>query len=145
MVVFNISDLCGIARHDVRFIRKCYLRIAGKTRKKENNKSPMGREIIGQFGVGFLAVFPFFKSYSIETTKSGSSEVLQATIPLSKYFTDQRRLIDVGSIVIEGGVDSNIKQTSKSYTKIILTGFNDLTRSFFYPKIKVGKSNPPFW
>lgn len=118
-----------------------YLRIAGKTRKKENNKSPFGREILGQFGIGFLAVFPFFKNYSIETTKSGSSDVLKATIPLSKYFTDQKRLIDVGSIVIEGGTTINIQQASKSFTKITLTGFNDLTRSFFYPKVKAGKSN----
>ncbi len=38
-----------------------YLRIAGKKREKESNVTPLGRNIIGQFGVGFLSIFPFFK------------------------------------------------------------------------------------
>lgn len=118
-----------------------YLRIAGKTRKKEDNKTPLGRNIIGQFGVGFLAVFPFFKNYQIETKKSGSPAVLHANIPLSKYFLEDRRLVEIGSILIDGGTKQDPSKTSLSYTTIILKGFNDLTKAFFFaqPKNKKGK------
>ena len=118
-----------------------YLRIAGKTRKKEDSRTPLGRAIVGQFGVGFLAVFPFFQSYQIETKKSGSPAVLRANIPLHKYFSDEKRIVDIGSILIDGGTKIEPQKASQSYTTILLKGFNDLTRSFFYskPKNKKGK------
>ena len=53
------DDGKGMDESDFTF----YLRIAGKKREKESNLTPMGRHIIGQFGVGFLSIFPFFKSY----------------------------------------------------------------------------------
>lgn len=118
----------GMTAGDLDF----YLRIAGKTRKKEDNLTPLGREIIGQFGVGFLAVFPFFKNYSIESKKAGSASTVHANIPLSKYFSDDKRLIDVSSILINGGVTEDRTRMSQSFTKIVLSGFNDLTKSFFF-------------
>ncbi len=114
-----------------------YLRIAGKTRKKEDNTTPSGRQIIGQFGVGFLSIFPFFKNYKIESKKTSSSSVLFANIPLFKYFSNDNRLIDISSILIDGGMKAESSEKGyQSYTKITLTGFNDLTKSFFFPKIK---------
>lgn len=113
-----------------------YLRIAGKDRKKNKNETELGRKIIGQFGVGFLSVFPFFKNYSIESSKAGSDKVLHAQIPLSNYFDmSTGSLDDVGSIRINGGEISDITKKSKSFTKIKLNGFNDLTKSFFRTSI----------
>lgn len=124
----------GMSESDFEF----YLRIAGQTRTKENNTTPLGRKIIGQFGIGFLSIFPFFKDYSIETKKSGSFSVLHATIPLYKYFLTQNKIIDIDSIEIVGG-SSQTKANPNSYTRITLKGFNDLTSAFFYPKRKLDK------
>ncbi len=111
-----------------------YIRIAGKKREKEENTTPLGRKIIGQFGVGFLSIFPFFKSYYIESKKAGSSTLLYATIPLYKYFSDENKTVDIDDILINGGKKEVPSKASKSYTKIVLTGFNDLTKSFFFSK-----------
>ena len=108
-----------------------YLRIAAQRRQKNDNSTKLGRRIIGQFGVGFLSVFPFFKSYSIESTKSGSVNVLYADIPLAMYFDQVTSSLDVGSITINGGEIANFNEKSNSYTRIKLKGFNELTRSFF--------------
>lgn len=123
----------GMNEEDFEF----YLRIAGKTRKKEDNTTPSGRKIIGQFGVGFLSIFPFFKNYKIESKKVSGSSVLFANIPLFKYFSNDNRLIDISSILIDGGKKEEPSEKKyPSYTKITLTGFNDLTKSFFFPKIE---------
>ncbi len=124
----------GMSESDFEF----YLRIAGQTRTKENNTTASGRKIIGQFGVGFLSIFPFFKNYSIETKKAGSSSIIQANIPLYKYFVNQNNIVDIDSIEIRGGSKQS-KSNPNSYTKIILQGFNDLTKAFFYSKHKSDK------
>lgn len=111
-----------------------YIRIAGKKREKESGYTPAGRRIIGQFGVGFLSIFPFFKSYDIETQSAEGGEVVFASIPLAKYFNDSSGRVDIDSIDIEGGIRKVKIKSGESYTRITLTGFNDLTKNFFYPK-----------
>ncbi|MFS4468276.1 ATP-binding protein [Maribacter sp. 2210JD10-5] len=113
-----------------------YLRIAGKDRKKNSNTTDLGRKIIGQFGVGFLSVFPFFKNYKIESSKAGSDKVLHAEIPLAKYFDMSTSSLDVGSISINGGERIDVSKKTVSYTRIELNGFNDLTKSFFHTSNK---------
>jgi hypothetical protein len=120
----------GMSDKDFEF----YLRIAGKSRKKADNITPLGRPIIGQFGVGFLSVFPFFRTYHIESKKAGTSSLLHASIPLYKYFSDNNQLIDVSNILINGGKKQDLNQSTRSFTRITLQGFNDLTKTFFYPK-----------
>ena len=110
-----------------------YIRIAGKKREKDDNTTILGRDIIGQFGVGFLAIFPFFKTYKIESKKSGSTTLLYADIPLYKYFSDENKAVDLHGIVINGG-KREVTDKNRSYTRIVLTGFNELTKSFFYSK-----------
>ena len=116
-----------------------YLRIAGKKREKEENETALGRKIIGQFGVGFLSIFPFFKSYYIESKKAGSSTKLYATIPLFKYFSDENKAMDIEGISINGGEKEVPNEANKSYTRITLTGFNELTKAFFFTQIKSKK------
>ena len=107
-----------------------YFRIAGRRREK----TPLtrnGRQIVGQFGVGFLAVFPFCHEFRIESKRKGSAEAVYARIPTAKYFTPDNRLVDVSEIVIEGGaiaVDAACRE--ESYTKVELKGFTRLTEAF---------------
>ncbi|MDD1443563.1 ATP-binding protein [Dolichospermum sp. ST_sed3] len=71
-----VDNGIGMDEDDFEF----YLRIAARTRKKsDQNKGD--RKVIGKFGVGFLAVFPFCLQYEIESTKQGSEEILYASIP----------------------------------------------------------------
>ncbi|MBA3283720.1 MAG: hypothetical protein H0U27_01495, partial [Nitrosopumilus sp.] len=120
-----------------------YIRIAGKKREKEDNTTPLGRKIIGQFGVGFLSIFPFFKSYHIESKKSGTRTTLHADIPLFKYFSDDNKALDIDDILINGGKKDADGKINQSFTKITLAGFNELTKSFFFSKLnkKIEKSS----
>lgn len=109
-----------------------YLTIAAEKRRQKI-KSQSGRYVVGQFGVGFVSIFPFFKQYEIETKKRGSEEVLYASIPSYKYFSDDE-LMDVGAIRIQGGIRVDRSKYSQSYTRIKLTGFTRLTRAYFFPE-----------
>jgi hypothetical protein len=117
----------GMSENEFNF----YLRIAGHKREK-NNITSSGRLIIGQFGVGFLSVFPFFKTFTIETKKKSSKEVTFATIPCYKYFSGDR-VLDVTDINIQGGVRYDNENINESYTKITLSGFTEICKNFFYP------------
>lgn len=124
------DDGKGMNENDFSF----YIRIAGKKREKDENTTPLGRKIIGQFGVGFLSIFPFFKSYQIESKKAGTNTTLHANIPLYKYFSDENKALDISDILINGGKKIDTAKTQQSFTRITLSGFNDLTKSFFYSK-----------
>ncbi len=113
-----------------------YLRIAGFKRDKKS-VNPSGRHVIGQFGVGFVSIFPFVKNYAIETKKIGSDEVLQAEIPCSIYFANTKKNsdeeIDVSDIRIQGGVKIDKTKKYQQFTKIKLSGFSSLAQEFFHP------------
>lgn len=108
-----------------------YLRIAGKRREK-SAKTPSGRAIIGQFGVGFLSVFPFFKTLTIRTKKKNSNQVTYANIPCYEYFSN--RSLDITDINIQGGVRLENDRHRESFTEITLSGFTDICKTFFYPQ-----------
>lgn len=128
----------GMNENDFSF----YLRIAGKSRKKNETITKNGRKIVGQFGVGFLSALPFCERYLIETTKKGSAEVLSATITSLEYFNDDYSAIDVDKIPITGGVRLDNSKIEESYTRIRLVGFSKLTRSYFNREYTVdGKRN----
>jgi hypothetical protein len=111
-----------------------YLRIAGSRREKKP-KTPSGRAVIGQFGVGFLSVFPFFKNYAIETKKAGSDEVLRAEIPCDMYFGSNT--LDISEIKVHGGIKHDRSKIGNHYTKITLSGFTGLSKAFFFPNRQV--------
>jgi len=117
----------GMSEGDFDF----YLRIAGKTRStREFTLS--GRKRIGQFGVGFLSVFPFCRTYNIESTKKGSGEIIFASIPNHKFVEeDQKTLTDIEEIPIQGGKKIDNSQINKQFTKIRLVGFTRLAKDFF--------------
>jgi hypothetical protein len=109
-----------------------YLRIAGEDRDKKG-RTFSKRYIIGQFGVGFLAVFPFFQNYYIESKKAGLSESMYGEVQCYRYFTD-KKINNISDIKIDGGLKHGKKSINESYTKIILTGFTDLSKEFFKTK-----------
>lgn len=126
-IITVYDDGKGMSEEDFEF----YIRIAGKTREKGKLYTRLQRRIIGQFGVGFLAIFPFFKNYTIESKKTGSGQALYANIPLHKYFKEDNQPIDIDSITINGGLRPVNDEIGKSYTRITLKGFSDVTKDFF--------------
>lgn len=137
-IITIVDDGKGMSEEDFSF----YLRIAGKTRKKEENTTKGKRKVIGQFGVGFLSALPFCEKYLIETTKKGKDEVLSATINCKDYFTEDHTKIDVDKIPITGNIKYDKSKTDDHYTRIRLVGFSPLTKSFFSSEyILKGKRN----
>lgn len=130
METITIED-DGIGMSDFDFSQ--YLKIAGMKREK-NIKTSSGRATIGQFGVGFLSVFPFFKNFSIETKIAGSDEILQAEIPCFLYFGSNS--VDISDIKVQGGIKYDKSKNRSHYTKIKLSGFTPLSKRFFSPPSK---------
>jgi hypothetical protein len=126
-----------------------YLRIAGKHREIVDYNKP-SRQKIGQFGVGFLSVFPFFKNYSITSKRSGTDEELYSSIPCHLYFDNNNQLIHISDIKIDGGIKRSAFGNKEQFTILELNGFTTITREFFSPSkpIKTGRysiKNPNYF
>lgn len=113
-----------------------FLRIAGFKREKDKNTTNSGRFVIGKFGVGFLSIFPYFKNYTVESTKAGSEKIFYSSIPCYKYMTSGQ-LVEVSQIPILGTTKVDRNNKARSFTKITLSGFTALTKEFFFPSTKV--------
>jgi hypothetical protein len=123
--IITISDNgWGMADQDFNH----YLKIAAEPQRIKS--TPSGRIRIGKFGVGFVSVFPFFKSYSIEATKKNSTEILYAKIPCSEYFSGDETF-QLEDISVQGGTKNDSKAFNLSYTKVTLSGFTKLCKRFF--------------
>ena len=115
----------GMSEADYEF----YLRIAG-TKREIEEFSETKRKRIGQFGVGFLAVFPFFKDYKIESKKSGTSQELFAQIPCHLYFDMSNQFVNISDIKIDGGIRKSEYKESEHFTKITLIGFTPIAKDY---------------
>jgi hypothetical protein len=117
----------GMSESDFDF----YLRIAGKNRSTREFTFS-GRKRIGQFGVGFLSVFPFCRTYNIESKKKGSSEIIFASIPNFKFVEEDHNILaNIEEIPIQGGKRNDNSQINKQFTRIKLLGFTRLAKDFF--------------
>ena len=117
----------GMSENDFDF----YLRIAGKSRSTREY-TLAGRKRVGQFGVGFLSVFPFCRTYNIESTKKGSAEVIFASIPNYKFVEENQKIsAEIEEIPIQGGRKNDPSQINRQFTKIKLVGFTRLAKDFF--------------
>lgn len=124
----------GMSEVDYEF----YLRIAG-TKREVEEFTRIKREKIGKFGVGFLAVFPFFRDYKIESKKSGMTDVLFAHIPCHLYFDMSNQFVNISDIKIDGGTRLGEFSNSEHFTKITLNGFTSIAKEFLFPGRKIYK------
>jgi hypothetical protein len=108
---------------------KKYITIAGsKNDSKVTRKYK--RKKIGQFGVGFLSIFPFCESMEISTTTENSSDILSAIIPTGDFFVNKTD-IQVQEIPIYGNIISNPSEKFKKYTRIKLVKPTYLVEQYF--------------
>lgn len=124
-----------------------YLRIAG-TKQEGQLTRKYKRKRIGNFGVGFLSVFPFCDSLQIITTTENSNDLLTATIPAKDFFTNNKSSrkksaleINVEDIPINVVISPNPKEKLEHYTKIRLVNPTWLVEQYFNnPKTKKKES-----
>jgi hypothetical protein len=123
---------------------KRYLRIAGKKQDSQFTRK-YKRKRIGNFGVGFLSVFPFCDSLQIITTTENSTTLLTATIPAKDFFIPNKKKnvfeINVEDIPISVVISNNPKEKLEHYTKIRLLNPTWLVDQYFTkPKSKKKES-----
>jgi len=107
-----------------------FLRIAGQKRDKRRVSPVFSRRQIGQFGVGFLAIFPFGKQIEIESTATRSNKIFKATVPAEKYVREGQS-IDVEDIQIPGYEIEDDKYFDKHGTTINISGLTEMIKRFF--------------
>ncbi len=107
-----------------------FLRIAGQKRDKSRISPVYGRRQIGQFGIGFLAVFPFGKEIEIESTAARSEMTFKARVPAEKYILEGQA-INVEDIQIPGYEIVDERYYDQHGTMIRISGLTELGKRFF--------------
>lgn len=124
-----------------------YLTIAG-TKYSSRTTQELNRERIGQFGIGFLAIFPFGDLIKITSSALRSDVKFVAQIP-SRRFTQQSITNEiVGNIPINGYQINNKEFLNINGTNILITGLTDLVKRFYEkksPTIKPSKNTILDW
>lgn len=131
-----IDDGIGMTPDEFDF----FLRIAGQ--KSTTQISPeFGRTKIGQFGIGFLSVFPFGRKISIKSSAIRSALEFEAQIPADKYINPRSRTVDVQDIAIPGTLSEDQGNIGKHGTTILITGLTDIAKSYFDYQKRVSKTS----
>lgn len=119
-----------------------YLTIAG-TKQTNQVTRKYNRKRIGQFGVGFLSIFPFCEGLEITTTAENSTQVLKATIPTGDYFEEKKKSKGVNTksnaleanlvddIPVNGIITNNPTEKIEHYTKIRLINPTRIVKQYF--------------
>src|ERR1043166_2845402 len=110
-----------------------FLRIAGQ--KRGRRVSPEFHRLrIGQFGIGFLAVFPFGRQIEVTSTARRSDIQFVAKIPAERYIKESPVNKDVEDIPIKGSEVQDSAFLEQHGTTIRITKLSDLTKRFFAPR-----------
>ena len=107
-----------------------FLRIAGQQRARRNSPE-FRRTRIGQFGIGFLAVFPFGKKIKITSTARRSDLRFEATIPAERYVQEGSASIDLEEIPVVGFQEQSPDIVEEHGTTIRITGLSEMTKRYF--------------
>ena len=102
-----------------------FLRIAGRQRTRPRT-TLLGRKRIGQFGIGFLAAFPFCETLQVESTVEGSSVVFRAWIPAHEFRADTGPQQDVTQTSVSGEEFIDEGQRLQHYTRLTLVGTTEI-------------------
>lgn len=92
------------------------------------------RKRIGQFGIGFLAIFPFCEELKITSTVENSVDVLTATIPTKEFFEilkDHSESKYVEQIKVNGNIIQNEKERLNHYTRFELKQPTYFLKNYF--------------
>jgi hypothetical protein len=125
-IIEIVDDGIGMTPNEFQF----FLRIAGQ--KAIRRVSPeLGRDRIGQFGIGFLAVFPFGKQIRVISSALRSDIHFEAVIPAEQYIRPEKGVIDVEKIPIPGRQTQDRQYLSEHGTTIQVLGLTELAKMYF--------------
>jgi hypothetical protein len=106
-----------------------FLRIAGRQRTRTRT-TVLGRKRIGQFGIGFLAMFPFSEEVQVESTVAGSPVAFRARIPAKRFLADTGVVEDVTAAEVSGEEFSDESLIQSHYTRFRLISTTRLADRF---------------
>lgn len=107
-----------------------FLRIAGKQSSKRTSPK-FKRKRIGQFGVGFLATFPFAGRVEITSTAENSDVIIQALIPAEDFMQQEKADVNVEEVDVLGKDVKDTRQRERHYTKVKLIDTSELVKAYF--------------
>ncbi|HLF24946.1 MAG TPA: ATP-binding protein [Anaerolineae bacterium] len=107
-----------------------FLRIAGQQRGKRTSPE-FGRQRIGQFGIGFLATFPFGKRMQVVSSARRSDVRFEAIVPTERFMQEGQRLVDVEDIPIQGYEVRGPRLLEEHGTTIRMIGLTDMVSGYF--------------
>lgn len=116
-----------------------FLRIAGRQRNRKRT-TILGRKRIGQFGIGFLAMFPFCENVEVESTVTGSPVVFRARIPAARFCTETAKVEDITVADISGKEISDPKKINDHYTIFRLENTTHLLHRYLRQRADPQKS-----
>ena len=106
-----------------------FLRIAGRQRSKSRT-TVLKRKRIGQFGIGFLAMFPFSETVEVESTVAGSPVVFRARVPAARFCQESAKLEDLTAADVNGREHLDDRLINEHYTSLRLLHTTDLVRRY---------------
>lgn len=92
----------------------------GKTTPRTQPYVGFGRKRIGQFGVGFLAVFPYCQKIRLISKKANEKNVIEITIDVNKYYANSSFSLDKDLEDVDYKVVTSILQKERGETIILL-------------------------
>ncbi len=121
-----------------------YLRIAARSRHP-SRRSQTGRERIGQFGIGFLSIFPFCQTVEIWSTTAGDGRSFTATIDAAAYMTPSFQSVDISNIPVIGIERDDPELRRQHGTRISLIGLTAVAREYFKHRSDVSEKSILSW
>lgn len=99
----------------------------GKTTPRTGASIGLGRKRIGQFGVGFLAVFPYCKTIRIVSKKAGEENAIEVTIKVSEYYQDNSWVLSNNIENIDYKICPSLLPKKQGETIVLLENIEDRT------------------
>lgn len=99
----------------------------GKTTLRTGASIGLGRKRIGQFGVGFLAVFPYCKIIRIVSKKAGEENAIEVTIKVSEYYQDNSWVLSNNIENIDYKICPSLLPKKQGETIVLLENIEDHT------------------
>ncbi|MCK4729897.1 MAG: ATP-binding protein [Candidatus Aenigmarchaeota archaeon] len=99
----------------------------GKTTPRTGASIGLGRKRIGQFGVGFLAVFPYCKTIRIVSKKAGEENAIEVIIKVSEYYQDNSWVLNNNIENIDYKICPSLLPKKQGETIVLLENIEDRT------------------
>jgi hypothetical protein len=109
-----------------------FLRIAGQRRGRRISPE-FGRRRIGQFGIGFMAIFPFGKRIQVVSTARRSDKWFEAIISTERFIqaSQEGLSINVEDIEIPGQEVRELRFLGEHGTTIRISGLTEMVKRYF--------------